>query len=250
MKQVNKQRVVYKTLVAALVAPVFSLGISLHADEQTGTNKNNSPGSTSQYQPPPSGLSTPTPTPPTSTQPALEGQRGQMREAASGSKTGTLGSQVHTALQYRALIFAPHSAELSMEQKSQISNLLAGLRDKATVNIGAWADKAWHPEADKDFTKEDRELASERLRVIENYIKDSHPGIKVKTFNMTERAGVLAKIFNTKEAEFKAVFAKNAQMSAKHKVPQEALVLRDQGGANKAVLVLSKSEGEVQNPQS
>jgi len=119
-----------------------------------------------------------------------------------------------------------------------------GKEDKVeSIKVAAWSDQEFVPE--QDLPEQARELAKNRAEAVENYISEQlKVDADITTFNMAEQAGLIARTFNTQEAELRSLFAREggpeeARIEAKN---PELIHIRDEGGPSKAVVVISMEQ--------
>lgn len=101
--------------------------------------------------------------------------------------------------------FAKGSAELSAQSRQNLKEVVD--RAKAAgqieeVKIVTWSDMAY-PANEKALPKTQRDLASKRNTRIKDYLKATDRSLDVDTYNMSERPGALAELFNTDNAQLK-----------------------------------------------
>lgn len=101
--------------------------------------------------------------------------------------------------------FEKNTDRLSDFQKTEIKNAINEASQKGKIDevkILAWSDKEYPAEKGKQ-SKDDINLAKNRIRHLKSYLKDELKVSDVDTYNMTERPNALEKLFNTSDAKIK-----------------------------------------------
>jgi hypothetical protein len=101
--------------------------------------------------------------------------------------------------------FDTGSATLSEDQKTTISDVITKARAQGElkkVKILVWSDKEY-PRRQVKYSKDDITLADDRIKELQQYLKDSLNVDKVVAFNMAERPSKMQRFFETKDSEVK-----------------------------------------------
>lgn len=116
----------------------------------------------------------------------------------------------------------------------------AALRDLASkakashaideVKVLAWADRDYPADSKNKASKADKTLADKRANAIRDFVKAELALEDVDTFNMTERPGAIASLFNTDDSKMKQAFENAGVTSADGKAIT--------GKASRAVVML------------
>ncbi|MFW7377259.1 MAG: hypothetical protein ACOH5I_00445 [Oligoflexus sp.] len=115
----------------------------------------------------------------------------------------------------------------------------------ASIRVAAWSDQEFN--AEQDLPEQAQELAKNRADAVEKFINDElKVDADVTAFNMAEQAGLLARTFNTQEAELKSIFARRgAEPQSKAETDNPELIhMRDEGGPSKAVVVITYEDNK------
>lgn len=94
---------------------------------------------------------------------------------------------------------------LTSDSREALAALVKQGRAKGQIDeiqVAVWSDNP-APRDTENLSQPDRELASRRLNVVEEYLSQNQK-ISVKGYNMAERASWLARFFETSDAELKA----------------------------------------------
>ena len=136
----------------------------------------------------------------------------KMKSTTSSMSSGDV--QKHAYDRSTQITFNMGSADLAEGDKTKIRELVTavGSDNGSRVEVVAWSDKPF-PKTGADLPKMDRDLADQRTKNINNFIKDelNVSSLKIKTYNMAETSNWLARTFRTDEAELKSIFSKEAQ---------------------------------------
>jgi hypothetical protein len=109
--------------------------------------------------------------------------------------------------QVKEISFDKNMSNLTDEQKNEIRTAVNEAAQKGKieeVKILAWSDKEYPAEKGKQ-SKDDVNLAKNRIRDLKAFLKDDLKVSSVDTYNMTERPNALQKFFHTSEAKVKKV---------------------------------------------
>lgn len=138
--------------------------------------------------------------------------------------------------------FDKGSTQLTAKQKEKIREMVNKTAKKGNdtnLGVAAWADQPF-PANNKSLSSEQRDLAQKRLNAVEDYLNEISYQGDIDTFNMSQRSNWLARLFNTEDSKLKSMFSKNDTETGVLK--EKYQVYREQGDAQKAVLVLSKDK--------
>lgn len=105
------------------------------------------------------------------------------------------------------------SKSLTSGEKQELDELVSKAASKGEieeVKVLAWADKEYPAEGQK-VTKKDKNLADDRAKAVENYLKKKHNLSKVETFNMAERPNAMEKLFKTSDYKVKTAATSNGE---------------------------------------
>ncbi len=100
--------------------------------------------------------------------------------------------------------FAKGNASLSSEQKDKLRNTIQSLRASGPVRdayVAVYADRL--RQGNQDLPESNRKLVREREKAIRNFLEDDF-SLDVITFNMAERPGWWARLWNTESAKAQA----------------------------------------------
>lgn len=109
------------------------------------------------------------------------------------------------AAQVKEISFDKNSDQLSDSVKTEIRTVVTEASQKGKIDevkVLAWSDKEYPAEKGKQ-TKEEVNLAKNRLKNLKNFLKDELKVSDVDTHNMTERPNALQKLLNTSDAKVK-----------------------------------------------
>lgn len=139
--------------------------------------------------------------------------------------------------------FKSGSGALTVESRNKLNELIKVSKANggkiSEVQIAAWSDNPVPRDGD-ELSKRDRDLASSRANSIKNHLKRNLNVSDVETYNMAERATVLARLFDTSDAELKSEITQGDDKSLMSK--EEFRVFRQHGQPSKAVaLVILKN---------
>lgn len=125
------------------------------------------------------------------------------------------------------------------EQATQDTMRTVATQHVDSIRIAAWSDSEFDPE--RSLGSREQELAKNRAESVEKYIKeDLRLDANITKFNMAERPGLMARTFNTEEAELKSIFARRGTPEAERDTDQpELMQIRDHGGPQKAVVIVN-----------
>lgn len=155
--------------------------------------------------------------------------------AENPSYTGVMKTISHVTIQ-----FPSGSAILSSSDRTALQKVVADARTKYSIDeikVAAWSDFAL-PKQDEKLSDVEEDLAKNRLDSISTFLKDQVKANSVTTFNMAQTSNWLSRAFNTKDAELKSQFAKKgAPLPVTN---AEFLVIRNEGGPSKAVVVVQQ----------
>lgn len=141
--------------------------------------------------------------------------------------------------------FSKGNADLTDVAKDKMRTLVDNAKKDGgikKIKVAVWSDQDSPAKTRKDLPKEDRRLAESRGDNIKNYLKSDLDVNRVEVFNMAEGTNWLAEMLGTEGAELREAFANNKY---KGKVNPEVLIIRDQGGPSKAVLVLEHEHKDM-----
>lgn len=74
------------------------------------------------------------------------------------------------------------------------------------VTIVAWSDSELPKTGEDDLPREAVDLASDRARALENFVKEERPGLDVGAVNMAQRAGRIERFLKTEDARMQEAF--------------------------------------------
>lgn len=139
---------------------------------------------------------------------------------------------------YHVINFSGKATNLTDAQKREIRTLIDTAKQKGEidqVHVAVWSDKAF-PQEGQNLTDAERNLAEQRISGIESYMNEQLQVSNVETYSMAEKTNWFARAFNTNEAELQSLFS---QQGAPQNVdPQEFRIVKKEGGANKAVILI------------
>lgn len=186
---------------------------------------------------------------------------GTTTDTTMGTTSGTTSQQQmgsaksqQTAMKkgenYHVINFSGKSANLTDAQKREIRTLIDTAKQKGEidqVHVAVWSDKAF-PQEGQNLTDAERNLAEQRISGIETYMNEQLQVSNVETYSMAEKTNWFARAFNTNEAELQSLFS---QQGAPQNVdPQEFRIVKKEGGANKAVILIEMKGQKASGSQS
>lgn len=146
--------------------------------------------------------------------------------------------QLHAYDRSQVITFASQSAVLSAADKNKIRRLVSSLGKENIdrIELAVWSDKAL-PRTGTALTIADRDLARERIRSIDRFLKQDLDisGMTISSYNMAEPANWLARTFRTDDAELKSAFAFEANTPMER---EDFNLIYREGAPSRAVLVL------------
>lgn len=126
-------------------------------------------------------------------------------EAQSRATTKTAASEAG-AKNYAEIKFYEGSSTLTEGAKDSLREVLSEARLEGKVDeviVLSWADKNYPSKELKKLSKEQRDLADQRNKKVEEYLKAMRD-VDVNTYNMAERPSSFSKLFNTADSELKS----------------------------------------------
>ena len=136
--------------------------------------------------------------------------------------------------------FEKGSAALTQDHKSKISEMVQKAKgDEKNLDIAVWSDQPF-PTGEQELSKDQQELAENRVKAIKDYVDTLEFEGNMETYNMAERSNWLARTFNTEESELKSIFAKEGVEAGAMQEKYEAF--KNEGEPSKAVFVMSKDK--------
>lgn len=149
---------------------------------------------------------------------------------------GVSGIEKGTLFESTTLVFGPGQAMLSDEDKNRMRNVIKRVHDQGKVSqvkVAVWSDKM-HPNKG-DLPKADQNLANQRTKQIEKFLKDEMDISRVKAFNMAENRNWLGKVFHYEESKLESALAKP---DASQVTNNEFRTIKEEGGPSKAVVIV------------
>src|SRR5690606_29132924 len=116
-----------------------------------------------------------------------------------------------------------------------------------TVSVAVWSDSEAPVKDGEDLPKEQQDLASKRIDALQDYFKSQNQA-NVKTYNMAERVGLFADLFETDEAVAKKAMTDptmRAEDEEDRVIEAMARVFKDKGGPSEAVVVVIRDKAEL-----
>ncbi len=110
------------------------------------------------------------------------------------------------AAQVKEVSFDKTADRLTDAQKKEIRDAIAEVGQKGKIDevrVLAWSDKEYPSENGKQ-TKQEVDLAKNRLKHLKAFLKDELKVKDVDTYNMAERPNAVAKFFNTSDNKVKS----------------------------------------------
>lgn len=102
--------------------------------------------------------------------------------------------------------FAKGSAVITEPARADLDRLIAGAVAGGRIDgikILTWGDAEYPADAQKALPRAQRELVNRRNRAMNDYVKAKTNGVSIDVYNMAERPGTMAKLFNTSDARIK-----------------------------------------------
>lgn len=199
--RLSQTRVARFTVGSSLVALLCASGVALAADTQTESST----------------------------------QSGAM-QSKSGHDSMKTGATRAMKFESVSLSFSPGSADLTEQDKTKLRDQLRTMSAQGKVSrakIAVWSDQE-HPQSGS-LPKADQDLAQQRIKSVENYLKQQEGLSRVEAFNMAENRNWIGRMFHREQAELDAAFAKAGQAPVSN---QEFNAIKSEGGASKAVVIL------------
>lgn len=173
--------------------------------------------------------------------------QGQPSQGMSQSTTSS-GMQPQTEkgkiFESAAISFEEGKATLSDQDKSKLRDLAQSLKQNlpegakiSRAKLAVWSDQE-HPQKG-NLSKADRQLANQRSKNIQDFLKSDVGVSRVTTFNMTENRHWVGRMFHREEAELDAAFSQKGEKPVTQK---EFSAIKDEGGPSKAVVILEHDQ--------
>lgn len=125
---------------------------------------------------------------------------------STGAGVSSTAAQAVDANAYVEIQFEPGASNLSETQKDSIRAMIDRSKARGEIDeimVLSWADKEYPGKEEKRLTNKQVELAAKRGRAIKDFIGRVESDIDVDRYNMAKRPGMLAKWFNTTDAQLK-----------------------------------------------
>lgn len=136
------------------------------------------------------------------------------------------------------LTFPKGAPKLTKDAKARLDKLIAQLQkrdDIKEVTVISWADQEFPSVNAGDLPKEQRDLAENRNKAIEQYLKRAGDKVTVTTHNMAERPGAFERWLSTSDARVK----KSLEVSG---IPNSDTSVKTPSKASKAMVLLTSKE--------
>jgi hypothetical protein len=145
---------------------------------------------------------------------------------------------------YTTIVFNKGQSTLSSINKENLRTL-ATRADKANrpvseIKILAWADTEYPDKISGMASTADIILASERARIIREYLEEDLKAREVDSYNMAKRPGLVSKIFKNDEYKLKEAFEKSGTTGSK--LPDGSVSYTK---ASKALVIIDYSDDAV-----
>jgi len=136
--------------------------------------------------------------------------------------------------------FEDKSANVSSTEEMTLKSLVKSSRDDGKIEkviIAVWSDKDL-PVNKKSLSGDERRLADKRAEQVKTILKDA--GVtEIETYTMADKANWFENVFNMSDAKVKkGVAGKGMPKDPKYR--KIANVLKDKGGASKAVVIIKR----------
>jgi hypothetical protein len=151
-------------------------------------------------------------------------------EAAASEVAGT---------HYATIVFHKGQSTLSSIDKENLRILASRVekesRPVSEIKILAWADAEYPDEVEGKASTAEIILASERARIIREYLEQDLMAREVDSFNMARRPGLVSKLFKNEEYKLKDAFEKSGTTGSK--LPDGSISYTK---ASKALVIIDK----------
>lgn len=127
-------------------------------------------------------------------------------EESTGAGVSSTAAQAVDANAYLEIQFEPGVSNLSEKQKNALRAMIDQSRARGEIDevlVLSWADQEYPGKNEGRLSSKQVELASKRGQAIKDFIGRVESDIDVDRYNMAKRPGVLAKWFNTTDAQLK-----------------------------------------------
>jgi hypothetical protein len=136
---------------------------------------------------------------------SLDEPRRSYTEQPEGAALTRFAAQVADAHRFTEIQFEPGSSILTISAAEILRNTILtsnseGRLDK--VIVMSWSDEELPDSGSKGLSKVQRDLAKERGRSIERFVKKVK-AVDVDTYSMAEKSSVFSKLFNTQDNRLK-----------------------------------------------
>lgn len=140
----------------------------------------------------------------------LETAKAEAAATVNGTRTETkeVAKTLATPSMVTTVAFTKGKYALTPKAQSELNKLVEKAKQNGEIDkvrVAVWSDKEYPAEGTK-LPAVQQDLAKERGDRIENYLEDKLKVGDVEVHNMAKRAGRLAEIFSTDDAELKQAF--------------------------------------------
>lgn len=128
------------------------------------------------------------------------------RPMTPGQSVTQAASQEANASYVVELKYKKGSSELTDESKARLNELVKTARAEGRldeIKVLSWADQEYPSAQQKKLSEAQRDLATRRNDVVENYIDSMKWNVDVDTYNMAKQPNAFSRWFNTSDARIK-----------------------------------------------
>ena len=145
----------------------------------------------------------------------------------------------HNSVDHVVIRFTPGKFSLSRADRLRLGDLIETGNTSTQVDkvkVAAWSDRAF-PENGKSLNQRDRSLAESRAKAVERFLRNEYQISDIESFNMAEKSNWLARAFNTKDAELKSMFSREASVPITN---DDFEVIKENGEAGSVVILIKR----------